>query len=653
MAVAGGSLLQGAVDPTPDDPPAEEIVIQAKRPEGSATDRALDRAAIEAMPGRSADDLLRAMPGLHTSAHGGHGKAYQYFLRGFDAVHGSDIAVSLEGVPINEVSNVHGHGYLDLHFIAPALVRGLTLRPGTWRADTGDFAVAGSADFSLGLEEPGGQVWVGGGTDVSGAATLAWRPKVSKPGTFLVADVDLGQGVGDARSWRQVRAGGGWEGELGGVHARGFLLAYDGVFESPGVLREDDLAAGDVDFYDAYPGAGGGASRRVLGSALVSGGNRVPWRATVYGGWRDLRLVQNYTGFYGDEEHGDGSAQAHHAALAGGRFEAGWAGPLGLVLKGGLDARGDFFRQTEEGVLSDGGVWETTLDANAQQGDLGAWIAAPWSISPWLRIEPGLRAELLLVHPEEGDPGVAWAPVLAPKAAVTLFPDGRVTAFAAYGRGFRSPEARGTEPGEVAPVALSDSAELGARVHPADWLELRAAGFATLISDEIIFDHAAARFLATGRTRRLGVDGGATVRPVEPLRVEVEVTWSDGVYVATEEPIPYAPRLLVVGGVYTEHLAVGPLRLTSGLRAWLLGPRPLPGGFSSHTTGVVDVTARADWKRWSLSVDVDNVLGTEWRDGEFVFPSRWDLDEPRSELPVRQFTAGAPRVARLALGRSF
>jgi hypothetical protein len=641
------------MDPALDDPPGEEIVIQAERPAGSATDRALDRAAIEAMPGRSADDLLRAMPGLHTSAHGGHGKAYQYFLRGFDAVHGSDIAVSLEGVPINEVSNVHGHGYLDLHFIAPALVRGLTLRPGTWRADTGDFGIAGSAEFSLGLEEAGGQVWVGGGTDRSGASTLAWRPKASKPGTFLVADVDLGQGIGDARSWQQVRAGAGWEGEPGSLRARAWILAYEGVFESPGVLREDDLAAGEVDFYDAYPVAGGGSSRRLLASAQASGGDSVPWRATVYGGWRDLNLVQNYTGFFYDAEHGDGTAQEHHAGLVGSRLEAGWAGPVGLVVKGGLDARGDFFVQSEHAVRTDGSTWATPVEAAAQQEDLGLWIAAPWSPVRWLRVEPGLRGSLFLVHPEEDDPRVAWARVLAPRAAATLFPDSKVTAFAAYGRGFRSPEAGGTEPGEVAPIALSDSAELGARAHPADWLELRAAGFATLISDEIIFDHAAARFLATGRTRRLGVDGGATLRPVEPLRVELEVTRSDGVYVATGEPIPYAPRLLVVGGVYTEHLPVGPLHLTTGLRAWHLGPRPLPGGFSSHATGLVDVTARADWKRWSLSLDLDNLLGTEWQDGEFVFPSRWDLDQASGELPVRHFTAGAPRVARLAIGRSF
>lgn len=644
MAAHLRSTVSGGVDDT-----GEEIVIVAERPEGSATDRALDRAAIEALPGRSADDVLRAMPGLHTSAHGGHGKAYQYFLRGFDAVHGADIAVALEGVPLNEVSNVHGHGYLDLHFIAPALVRGVNLRPGTWRADTGDFAVAGSADFALGLEEPG--ISLGGGTDLSGVATLAWRPAKASAGNFLVADVDLGRGVGDARSWRQVRAGAGWEGTLGATQARAWLLAYDGVFESPGVLRDDDLAAGEVGFYDAYPGSGGGASRRVLASAQASGGDRVPWRATLYGGWRDLTLNQNYTGTWRDAEHGDGTSQEHHAGVAGARVEAGWAGPLGLVVKGGIDGRLDLFQQWEDAVTSDGVAWSAGAVATSRQGDVGAWLALPWAPMSWLRVEPGLRGGLFLVQPDV-NAAVAYAPVLAPKLALSLFPRGRVTGFAAYGRGFRSPEAEGTQPGEVAPVALSDGFELGARAHPVDAVELRAAGFATLISDEIVFDHAAARFLATGATRRLGVDVGVTVRPVEPVRVELDATWSDGVYVATAEAIPYAPRLLVVAGVYTDHLPVGPLRLTAGARGWLLGPRPLPGGFASHTAAVLDMTTRADWRRWTVSIDVDNVFGSEWRDGEFVFPSRWD-DAPRSELPVRHFTAGAPRVARFAIGRQF
>lgn len=643
------------------DEEQEEVIIEGERPVEAATSRSLDRAEIETLPARSADDLLRAMPGMHLSAHGGHGKAYQYFLRGFDAVHGADVAVSLEGVPLNEVSNVHGHGYLDLHFLPSILVRGLDLHPGTWRAEVGDFAVAGSADLRLGLEEEGAALTLGGGTDRSASATASWRPEGQDPGTFLVADLELGEGVGEARDWRQLRAGAGLAGSLGAAEARAFVLAYDGRFASPGVLREDDLLAGEVDFYDAYPGSGGGRSQRALGVAALSGGDTtLGWRFTAWSGLRALRLDQNFTGWYADSEHGDGSRQIHRAWSSGARLRGVWVASESLTLRGGLDGRGERFAQSEEGVTTTYETWETRVAATGRQADLGVWVDGAWRPTPGIRVEPGLRADLLLVRytPSlvDGAPVVdasdalAWAPALAPKLAVALRPEARVSGFLALGRGFRSPEASGTEPGEVAPVSFVDAGEIGLRARPVAGLELRAAGFGTRISDEIVFDHAAARFLATGRTRRLGIDTGASWRPVERLLLDGAFTWSDGVYVETGTPIPYAPRLQGALGVSTSELPLGPVALTGGLRGWVLGPRPLPGGFSSDPGGALDLTAHADWRRWTLSIDIDNVLGAERKDGEFFFPSRWDPAEPLSELPVRHFTAGEARALRLAVG---
>ena len=632
--------------------PCAEIVVENKRDPASASTRTLDRADIEAMPGRSADDMLRAMPGLHQSAHGGRGKAYQYFLRGFDAVHGADLAVGVEGVPVNEVSNVHAHGYLDLYFLPPVLLRGIDLWPGTWRTEAGDFAVAGSADFHLGLEDAGGQVLLGVGSDTSGVATLGWRPTGSSPSTFLVADVDMGQGVGASRAWRQVRAGAGHELTLGRTQLRAWLLAYDGEFQSPGVLREDDLASGEVDFYDAYPGSGGGRSTRTLGSLQASGGyTHGAWRATTWLGWRSFDIRQNFTGWYSNEEHGDGTLQSYDAWTMGGQAQSWWTPDARITVQMGASARLDPLQQGEYGVETDGTIWETQATLTARQSDLGAWLTIPLRCTPWLQLQPGLRGELFLIAGR--DEPLAWAPVLAPRFSATLFEDAPVTGFAAYGRGFRSPDARGAGDGGRAPVSTVDSMETGLTADPTHWLALRGTGFATFVSDEIIFDHAAARYLASGATRRLGVDGGLTVRPQDPLRLEVDLTWADGRYTQTEEPIPYAPRLLLVMGAYTEDLPLGGVRLTAGLRSWVLGPRPLPEGFASHTAAVVDLTSQLERGPWSLSVDVDNLLGSHWRDGEFLFPSRWDLDEPRAELPVRHFTAGTPAAVRLAVGRRF
>ncbi len=629
-----------------------EVVVEAQRSVDSATERTLDRAAVEAMPARSADDLLRAMPGLHQSAHGGHGKAYQYFLRGFDAVHGADLAIDIDGVPVNEVSNVHAHGYLDLHFLPPLLVTQVALRPGSATVEGGDFAVAGSASFQLGLERPGGLVSAGGGTDRSGEVGLAYRPRDSSPGTFVAADADIGQGIGMARSWRQLRAGAGIEGDLGQTRARAWLLAYDGVFDSPGALREDDVLTGEMDFYDAYPGSGGGHSTRVLASAqLRQGSDHNAWQATLWGGWRTLSLQQNFTGWYNNETQGDGTLQHYTATSGGGVGRGWWTLRPSLHLLAGTTFRIDQIEQAVEAVTATGLPWSDLSSLAATQSSLGAWSSLEIQPNARWNIEPGIRAEAFIVDVIGRE--TAWAPVLAPRLQTRVRMGNTVTGFLSGGRGYRSPDARGAGDGGRAPLAISDSAELGATIAPSTWWSWRGAVFGTHVSDEIVFDHVSARYLATGETRRLGVDTGFQLRFWDALRCDLDLTLSDGQYTSTGEGIPYAPRLLGVAGLFAERIMLGTTELTGGVRAWYLGPRPLPGGFMSTPSGVIDATSTLRWDRWGASVEVDNLLGSQWTDGQFLYPSRWDRDAPRSELPVRHFTAGTPRAARFSVSRSF
>ena len=103
----------------------------------------------------------------------------------------------------------------------------------------------------------------------------------------------------------------------------------------------------------------------------------------------------------------------------------------------------------------------------------------------------------------------------------------------------------------------------------------------------------------------------------------------------------------------TERWELGGVQLTSGLRGWHLAARPLPDGFASPSATVVDATARVDGERWRASLNVDNLLGAEWWDGTFVYPSNWTGRAGSSELPVRHITAGAARSIRLSVGWRF
>ena len=66
---------------------------------------------LNTQPVKSSQEVLRKVTGLVLGQHAGGGKAEQLFLRGFDIDHGTDLAISVDGMPVNLVSHAHGQGY--------------------------------------------------------------------------------------------------------------------------------------------------------------------------------------------------------------------------------------------------------------------------------------------------------------------------------------------------------------------------------------------------------------------------------------------------------------------------------------------------------------------------------------------------------------
>ncbi len=59
-------------------------------------------------------------------------KANQYFLRGFNLDHGTDIAITVDGMPVNMRTHAHGQGYADLNFLIPELVGAVEFHKGPY-----------------------------------------------------------------------------------------------------------------------------------------------------------------------------------------------------------------------------------------------------------------------------------------------------------------------------------------------------------------------------------------------------------------------------------------------------------------------------------------------------------------------------------------
>jgi hypothetical protein len=92
-------------------------------------------------------EVLEEIPGVVISQHSGEGKANQYYLRGFQLDHGTDLAATIAGIPVNMPSHAHGQGYSDINWLMPELVSFVTFKKGPYYADEGDFSTAGSYDL--------------------------------------------------------------------------------------------------------------------------------------------------------------------------------------------------------------------------------------------------------------------------------------------------------------------------------------------------------------------------------------------------------------------------------------------------------------------------------------------------------------------------
>ena len=154
--------------------PAENLVGVAE----SASQGAITARQLDARPIMRAGEVLETVPGVVISQHSGEGKANQYYLRGFNLDHGTDLATTVAGMPVNMPTHAHGQGYSDLNFLIPELVSGVQYSKGPYFADQGDFATAGSANINYASTLDASIVRVAGGGQGFGRAMVSASPSV-------------------------------------------------------------------------------------------------------------------------------------------------------------------------------------------------------------------------------------------------------------------------------------------------------------------------------------------------------------------------------------------------------------------------------------------------------------------------------------------
>jgi iron complex outermembrane recepter protein len=653
-----------------DDHAHPAVRVRGRARARSASEVTRDRRVLEAAPHRTASDLLLTVPGAFVTQHSGEGKAHQIFFRGFDALHGQDIEFWVAGAPVNEVSNVHGQGYADLHFLMPEVVRQVRAWPGPFDPRQGDFAVAGTMAFELGWDEPGATVSGSAGSFGTRRAFAAYRPARAPEETFAAAEVYETHGFGIGRAASRASAVAQWLGGLGAeTTLRVMASTYAGRFGSAGVLRLDDIERGAVDRFGSYDtDQGGHSTRSQLVVDVQNEGDDWSLSLTPYAVLRSLELRNNYTGFIADPLHGDSVEQLNDATTIGARAalrrRLHWLSDHD-AFEIGVFGRSDFVDQSQRRISAQTGrPTRTEVDSEIRAVNAGSY--ADLSLHPLSRLalRGGVRVDGLSYGTRDSDATggatrSAQGSHIGKKLTTDLAIVPGLNALASYGEGFRSPQARSLADGERAPFTTVRSLELGARYRGSQGINASLAAFRTTLSDDVVFDETSARNEPVPATERLGAVADVVAEPAPWFTSALGATYtharfreSGGRY-REGELVPFVPQVVVRSDLAARadlgRVLARTLHAYGGLGLTALHRRPLPYSELGTDVVVADVKAGARLQEVQLELEIFNLLDLDYNDGEFVYPSSFQRGAASSLLPVRHVTAGPPRTLLFTL----
>lgn len=668
----------------------------------SESDILLERDLIQSVPRFSASDIIRSAPGMLVTRPYGEAIAPRFSLRGFDADHGRDIRFTILGtIPLNQPSHVHGHGYADIDTLIPETVRYVRVLEGAYDPNQGEFAVAGSVDFDLGVEDRGIRSSYGYGSFGTLTALGVLAPVGHAEETFGAASVRTSDGFGNgSRAGTSGAFIGQYRLEMPANTTAILHVSGHGVQSGVGgVLRREDIYSGRVGFHDTYDDAS--ARAQVAAVARVQGGfslhkagnDGTSTSIGLWGAYATYRSRINMTGYVersqlqprivgrGDlvEQVNDDIGFGARLSLQTRRFRLlSW---LDAQFTRGADIEIHVIDQAQSLITAPKNlVWDSRINADIRTFRSGLFLDGVVSITERARVRGGLRTDVVLFQVQDRlehgsalsqndnfpDPGtrrtiagVGWGP----RVALEIDPRPNLRLSAAYGQGYRSPNALQLVENEEIPFAKVHSYEIGARLK-LDPRRVSAAfiAYETRLSDDWAFGATPGRYVRIGSTVRRGLVTYIQAEPVKGLKTSFSATY---VHATVDAPpaaipgsansgfiegqsIPYVPPVLIRTDVRYERplLAIGskPLIGRIGYGATFISSRPLPYGLEAKPAFSLDASASIRRDPVEIGIDAVNLFDRPYADTEYVFVSDWKTGDIPSQLPAKHLSPGAPRT---------
>ncbi len=597
-------------------------------------------------PISTVQDILRITPGLVMVQHSGGGKANQYFLRGFDADHGTDVALSIDQVPINLVSHAHGQGYADTNFIIPEVVERVEVTKGTSFADQGDFATAGSVNLVSRQQFDHSSFGVGfGGSPGRGLPGLRLlavaSPKLESVHATFAAE--LGQENGPfehPNTWNKYKLFNKLTVDLSPVSSLSLThFGYGGDWKGSGQIAARAVEEGLIGRFGSLDPSEGGSTLRhqVALTYRLRPNDKSEFKALAFIGTYAFNLFSNFTQALVDPVNGDEIEQVDRRVFFGAKLSYRVNHQLGaarLSTTVGFDARTDsIFNQ----------LWHTAQRARLEQkrgNDIvetlgGLYLSEDVTLTKWLRFNAGLRADGISY--QVSDPlgavggGIGSAYQVSPKLNVVVTPLSSTAVqwslFANYGHGFHSNDVRGAFASpQVTPLTRAIGAELGTRARFFDRFDFAATGWRLSLGNETVWSGDEGTTDVSDPTLRYGLEVETRFDVTPWLAADFDVTFTHSQFStdgANGGGLALAPQQTWSGGLSARH-ELGPGTGRVGLRFYGLSDRPANDDGSLVAPGFTqfDVHLGYRYQWFDVALDVENLFNGQFRSAQFATTSR-------------------------------
>ncbi|MES2849088.1 MAG: TonB-dependent receptor plug domain-containing protein [Bacteroidota bacterium] len=617
-------------------------------------------------PVSSSQELLRKVPGLFIGQHAGGGKAEQIFLRGFDIDHGTDINLSVDGMPVNMLSHAHGQGYADLHFLIPETVDKIDFDKGPYFANRGNLATAGYVAFKTKDRFDNNSITLEGGQFGTFRSLGQFNIMDNeKQNLWFASEYLMTQGYFvSPQNFNRVNLVGKYTTHLPNNGKLSLLLShFKSKWDASGQIPQRAVDAGTLDWYGAIDDTEGGNTQRTNAvlQYLKQVNSSIFIKNTVFFSYYDIELYSNFTFFLNDPANSDQIKQKEARNMSGFESELTtdlYAGNTRMKIQAGAGVRHDDINNIE---LSHTVNRKTTLEqlklGDIDETNLYGYANLEIRKGKFL-INPAIRFDYLKFDYVD-KLATAYQTQSANKAAISpklnlLYNYNRNTQFfVKLGKGFHSNDTRVAveqKGKEILPAAYG--ADAGMILKPTPRLVINTALWYLFLQQEFVYVGDEGVVEPGGKTERKGIDVGVRYQIGKSIFFQSDLTYTHARSTGNpkgENLIPLAPKLTFAGSVSMKN----EIGFNGSISTRYLGNRPANEDGSIIAKGycITDVNMNYQWRNFGLGVIANNIFNIKWKETQFATESR--LQNETSPVTENHFTPGTPFNIRAVLSYKF